>query len=71
MVLGPATDGGYYLIGMRSLEPRLFSGIPWGSARVLEATLDRCRRLGIVWTLLPSHRDVDRPEDLELLSAED
>lgn len=69
VVLGPAIDGGYYLIGLRSFEPRLFADIPWGSAGVLEATLDQCRRLDLTCALLPRRRDVDRPEDLELLST--
>ncbi|MEJ2688791.1 MAG: TIGR04282 family arsenosugar biosynthesis glycosyltransferase [Deltaproteobacteria bacterium] len=67
VVLGPATDGGYYLIGLRFYEPRLFTGIPWGTTGVLAATLDRCRQLDLPYRLLPSRADVDRPEDLELL----
>ena len=39
LVLGPASDGGYYLIGLRSPAPSLFDGIPWGSGEVLLATL--------------------------------
>lgn len=69
VALGPATDGGYYLIGLRLFEPRLFTGIPWGSAEVLEATLAQCRQLDLDWTLLPCRRDVDRPEDLEFLAT--
>lgn len=67
VVLGPATDGGYYLIGLRFFEPRLFTEIPWGSAEVLAATLARCRQLDLPYALLPIQPDVDRPEDLELL----
>ena len=39
VVLGPASDGGYYLIGLRSSAPALFDGIPWGTGEVLRATL--------------------------------
>jgi len=64
LVLGPATDGGYYLIGLRRTAPRLFTDIPWGSQRVLEETLGRARELSLDVTLLTSLSDVDRPKDL-------
>ena len=64
LVLGPATDGGYYLIGLRRPAPRLFADIPWGSRRVLEETLVRARELSLDPSLLKSLSDVDRPEDL-------
>ena len=41
LVLGPATDGGYYLIGLARPAPELFAGVPWGTERVLAATLAR------------------------------
>jgi rSAM/selenodomain-associated transferase 1 len=63
-VVGPAEDGGYYLIGVRRSDPQVFSGIEWGSARVLAATRDRFRGLGWQWRELATRRDVDRPEDL-------
>lgn len=66
-VLGPAQDGGYVLIGMRSRAPGLFEGIAWGSNAVLQETRNRLASLGHSWHELPQHRDVDRPEDLEWL----
>ena len=64
VVLGPAADGGYYLVGTRRFLPELFEGIPWGSERVLAATLRALRRCGASWLLLPRDFDLDRPADL-------
>ncbi len=68
LVLGPARDGGYVLLGARKLDPRLFSDIPWGTARVLTLTRQRARQLG--WQLheLRMFQDVDRPEDLPFIA---
>lgn len=63
-VLGPAVDGGYVLIGLRQVDPRLFSGIPWGTERVLDLTRSRLRELDWRWAELPTLRDLDRPRDL-------
>ena len=66
VVLGPATDGGYYLIGCRQLPP-VFDGIRWGGSRVLEETVaclaDPMWRLA----LLPPWYDVDTPDDWQML----
>ena len=67
-VIGPAQDGGYYLIGARASDQALFSGITWGSHSVLAATRRNCRALGWRWRELAMRRDVDRPEDLEALA---
>lgn len=64
LVLGPAGDGGYYLIGLRRRQPRLFAGIPWGTGAVLERTLAAARGLGLSVRLLDVLDDVDRPDDL-------
>ncbi len=64
VVLGPATDGGYYLIGMRRFLPELFRGIHWSSALVLEQTLTALRQARIEGQLLDTLHDLDRPEDL-------
>lgn len=64
VVLGPATDGGYYLIGLRRLVPALFSGIAWGSETVLQQTIEIAERLGLTIAYLDPLTDVDRPEDL-------
>jgi uncharacterized protein len=69
VVLGPALDGGYYLIaidGSAGPPPsELFTGVPMGSNQVLKETLRRTRRLGLRTGLLPPLRDLDRIEDLQ------
>jgi rSAM/selenodomain-associated transferase 1 len=67
LVLGPAEDGGYYLIGLTRPAPALFSGIAWSTADVLEATRARADALGLRVRLLPSWHDVDTPADLARL----
>lgn len=62
-VLGPAADGGYYLIGLTRMIPGLFENKPWGGSRVLEATLSDLS--GIAVSLLSEKNDVDRYEDIE------
>ena len=64
VVLGPAADGGYYLIGLRETRPSLFANIPWGTGEVLDRTVREARRIGLEVRLLPMLRDVDRAEDL-------
>jgi hypothetical protein len=60
LVLGPATDGGYYLIGLKSAPPlELFTGIAWSTERVLHQTLKRAEQLRMSVHLLPSWYDVD------------
>ena len=66
-VLGPARDGGYWLIALRRVHPALFEGIAWGGATVLEETLARLRDLRWSWTLITERADIDRPEDLAAL----
>ncbi|MCA1990227.1 MAG: TIGR04282 family arsenosugar biosynthesis glycosyltransferase, partial [Desulfarculus sp.] len=67
LVLGPAQDGGYYLVGLRRPAPEIFRGIAWGSDRVLRQTLNRAGELGLRVALLPELADLDRPEDLPRL----
>ena len=67
LVLGPSFDGGYYLIGLRSLLPTLFAGIAWGSGSVLCDTLARARDLRLSVSLLQPWYDVDTPGDLNHL----
>jgi rSAM/selenodomain-associated transferase 2/rSAM/selenodomain-associated transferase 1 len=69
LVIGPAADGGYYLIGTRrdryeDLRPYLFNRIDWGTKRVLRTTLAAVAPLGLKIHLLPTLQDIDRPEDL-------
>jgi len=68
-VLGPASDGGYYLIGMREISGTVFTGLQWGGSSVAEMTREKFRSLGISWQELPVLSDVDRPEDLSLLQS--
>jgi hypothetical protein len=72
VVLGPATDGGYYLIALRAgaVHPELFQGIPWSTDAVLERTLERCAERDLAVELLPTASDVDTPQDLDRLAAE-
>jgi rSAM/selenodomain-associated transferase 1 len=69
-VLGPAEDGGYWLVGLSRVDARLFEGIAWSTPTVLDATRDRLRALGWHWRELATRWDVDRPEDLTRLAAE-
>ena len=65
VVLGPAFDGGYYLIGLTEHLPELFDAIPWSSDKTLAETLKRVDKLGLRAHLLEIERDVDTPEDLQ------
>jgi hypothetical protein len=67
LVIGPALDGGYYLIGGRVTAPEAFSHIPWGTERVFELTRARLTRSGYKYAVLPAWFDIDRPEDLHYL----
>lgn len=71
IALGPAEDGGYYLIAVRpgALSRRLFEGIDWSTELVLSQTLERCRELGLRAAMLPMAADVDTPDDLRRLAA--
>jgi rSAM/selenodomain-associated transferase 1 len=67
-VLGPTEDGGYYLIGMASAEPRLFEDMAWGEASVAAETLVRAEALGLDFERLPRLRDLDTPDDLRVVA---
>ena len=58
-VVGPASDGGYYLIGMRSARPQLFERIDWSTSRVFAQTCERANEHGIALATLPEWYDVD------------
>jgi hypothetical protein len=64
LVLGPAGDGGYYLIGLTASIPQLFTGITWGTAEVLAQTQRIAKDLNLNTAYLNTLRDVDCPEDL-------
>ena len=70
VVLGPADDGGYYLIGMTELHAGLFEGIEWGTESVLTDTLRAADRLGHDARLLRSAYDLDTIEDLQRLERD-
>ena len=63
VVIGPALDGGYYLLGLRAPQPTLLEGIPWSTDRVFAETRSRCERIGITPHVLPPLRDVDTRAD--------
>ena len=65
VVVGPSLDGGYYLLGLRQVRPRLFMNIPWSSADVRERTLAAARDSGLTAALLPEWQDIDTVEDLQ------
>jgi uncharacterized protein len=70
VVLGPATDGGYYLLGLKKPHRRLFEDIAWSSSRVAEQTFERAKELGLKLHLLAPWYDVDDAEGLERLDVE-
>lgn len=63
-VIGPAEDGGYYLLGLARPMPFLFDTMPWGTEWVLAETMARLDRQGISFVTLETLADLDRPEDL-------
>ena len=65
LVVGPATDGGYYLIGMKRRADYLFEGITWSTAEVLSQTLAVVTAHGLHFTLLDELSDIDTQEDWE------
>lgn len=74
LVLGPAEDGGYYLVALRSESakrsvPMLFTGVPWSTPDVLSATLDIAEKHGLTYALLERLPDADVPADLPDASA--
>lgn len=69
IVLGPSTDGGYYLIGMNRKLVDVFSQVSWGTDRVLAQTLAQIREQAVQLELLPVWYDVDLPEDLRFLKV--
>ncbi len=64
VVIGPAADGGYYLIGLRHPAPQLFDGIAWSSSKVLQQTLERVAARGLTCDLMPIKEDIDDGESL-------
>lgn len=71
-IVGPATDGGYYLIGCRAanFSPTVFEGVTWGTSAVLAETLARIEACGATVALLPERWDIDVAADLERFARE-
>ena len=65
LVIGPAVDGGYYLIGLNKPHKEIFTGISWGSGDVLQQTMDTVRESRLSCFLLPSKSDIDDWNDLK------
>ena len=63
VVFGPTFDGGYSLVGLHSLIPEIFEGIPWSSSRTLEVSLEKAHQQGLKVHLLNPLSDVDTLED--------
>ncbi len=62
-VIGPAMDGGYYLLGMNQFTPEVFSDIAWSTETVCSTTIERIENLGKTYFLLPELSDIDYEED--------
>jgi rSAM/selenodomain-associated transferase 1 len=69
VVLGPATDGGYYLLGCSCFVPELFERVPWSTSRVLHTTVARVRQERLRLALLPPWYDVDTLDDWRMLQG--
>jgi hypothetical protein len=70
VVLGPASDGGYYLIGLKAAHRRLFEDVPWGTGEVARVTVARAAEIDLEVALLPEWYDVDDAESLGWLREE-
>jgi rSAM/selenodomain-associated transferase 1 len=70
VVIGPAADGGYYLIGLKRAHARLFTDIPWSTPGVMNATLERASEIGLAVAKLPLWYDVDDGQTLAMLVGE-
>jgi uncharacterized protein len=70
IVLGPSTDGGYYLLGCKRIHPRLFEDIAWSTEAVARQTLERAAELGLAVHMLPAWYDVDDAASLRMARRE-
>jgi uncharacterized protein len=70
VVIGPADDGGYYLIGLRAANAALFDGIRWSTPHVLADTMRAARRSGLEPKLIQAAYDIDTMEDLQRLERD-
>ncbi len=65
VVIGPANDGGYYLIGLKSKQNSIFNGIVWSTNSVLQRTIENCKKANLSYYLLPMLSDLDDINDLK------
>lgn len=70
VVLGPANDGGYWLVAQRAPGADLFAGIPWSSPETLHRTRERLAALGSPWTELEQLDDIDTASDLDVILSD-
>jgi rSAM/selenodomain-associated transferase 1 len=70
IVLGPSTDGGYYILGCKRVHPRLFEDIAWSTEAVAAQTLERAAELGLAVHMLPAWYDVDDAASLRIARRE-
>ncbi|MFZ4808791.1 MAG: TIGR04282 family arsenosugar biosynthesis glycosyltransferase [Hyphomicrobiaceae bacterium] len=70
MVIGPSTDGGYYLLGLKTLHRRVFEDIDWSTERVFAQSIARAGEIGLPVVVLPTWYDVDEADSLALLERE-
>lgn len=68
VVIGPAFDGGYYLLGLTRVHSQLFTDMEWSNENVLPETISRCKSSGLLFRLLQTLRDVDDEKDLVALN---
>ena len=68
IVIGPAADGGYYLLGMKKLYTRLFENIEWSTPTVFEKTISICNYFNYSYFILPTLHDVDVEDDLQYMN---
>ncbi len=69
VIIGPAADGGYYLLGMKQVHEHLFNNMAWSTKNVLRETIHRCGKNNLTHALLPTLHDVDNEYDLPYLKA--
>lgn len=71
VVLGPSSDGGYYLIGMKSIQPDFFSNIAWYTPQVLAQTISKCQNKALKYSMTKVLTDLNTIENLDLLDITD
>lgn len=63
VILGPAIDGGYYLLGMKSTSPSIFESMPWSESNLYEKTIEKLNQLNYTYTSLIKMEDIDTEEE--------